>query len=125
METMTLERIVDRALAKSVWVRAAITNMDKMCKAYRSPSDADIPDEQAARRHQRKIDYWTVEREAVDHALSAAIDIRRRILAAVPPPHRQRRSESQIPANGLCSTLDRLIESGRKARAAGNGLRRA
>ncbi|HKO57746.1 MAG TPA: hypothetical protein VJ276_17900 [Thermoanaerobaculia bacterium] len=87
MQTMTLERIVDRALAKSIWVRAAITNMHEMRDAYRNPSDADIPDERAARRYQRKIDYWTVEREAVDHALSAVIEMRQQVLAAVKPRH--------------------------------------
>lgn len=89
MSTMTLERVLDRALAKSVWVRAAITNMHAMRDAHRSPSDADIPDERAARRYQRKIDYWIIEREAIDHALSAVIETRQQVRAATNPRRRR------------------------------------
>jgi len=83
MGTMTLERVLDRALAKSVWVRAAITNMHQMRDACRNPNDNDIPDERAARRYQRKIEYWAAEREAVDHAVSAVIQAREGILGTV------------------------------------------
>ena len=79
MSTMTLDRVVDRALAKAVWVRNAITNMHEMRDSYRCGEDVN---ERAARRQERKIAYWTEERDAVDHALAAIIETRRRIDAA-------------------------------------------
>ncbi|HEY0161020.1 MAG TPA: hypothetical protein VGF28_27310 [Thermoanaerobaculia bacterium] len=88
MRTMTPARIVDRALAKSVWVRAAITNMHEMRDASRFPTSGEEPDERAARRYQRKIEYWTAEREAVDHGLSAVINTRAQVLAAAEPRRR-------------------------------------
>lgn len=86
METMTLDRVVDRALAKAVWVRAAITNMHEL-------RDSDLrgeePDLKGARRAQRKLDYWTAEREAVDHAVSAVINTRAQVLATTKPRRRK------------------------------------
>jgi hypothetical protein len=72
--------MVDRALAKSVWVRAAITNMHEFRDSYRA---GDEPNEKAARRVQRKLDYWMAEREAVDDAVSAVIDVRAQVLSAM------------------------------------------
>lgn len=89
MRTMTLERIVDRALAKSVWVRAAITNMHEMRDSSRFPTSGEEPDESAARRYQRKIEYWTAERESVDYALSAVIGTRAQVLATTKPRRRK------------------------------------
>lgn len=98
MGTMTLERVVDRALAKSVWVRAAITNKYDLRDSYRRDEERAVKDEdeterrsnkRSARRQERKIDYWTAEREAVDHALSAVIETRARVLSAVKLGHKR------------------------------------